>query len=264
MEGPGQIPVVAVSCCLKQAEFGGVHSVGDKYVDAVVDGAGCVPLLVPALSDRLDLDSLLQRVDGLMLTGSPSNVEPHHYGHEPPPDGSARDSQRDGTTLPLIRAAVDQGMPLLAICRGIQELNVALGGSLHQEVHAVPGRVEHRSNKSVPYPDRYGPAHPVRLRAGGVLQAIVGGRETMTVNSLHAQAIDRLAPGLVVEASADDGTIEAVAGVGMRGFCLGVQWHPEWRVREHPLNLAIFEAFGRACRDRVGSGSGRDRLGIVA
>jgi putative glutamine amidotransferase len=244
-------PLIAVPACLVADEGFGFHRVGDKYVTAVLDGAGGLPLLIPALGERLELDALLPRLDGLLITGARSNVEPHHYGGPAPADDAAdlRDPGRDATVLPLLRAALAGGVPLLAICRGLQELNVALGGTLHGEVHALPGRSDHRSDKSLPPAERYRDAHAVTLTAGGMLQRLLGGAGEITVNSLHGQAIDRLAPGLVVEAQAADGTIEAVSVPGAP-FALAVQWHPEWRVLDNPVSRRLFAAFGAACRAR--------------
>lgn len=249
--GPeGEPPVVGVSACLKQGEHAPYHSVVDRYVEAVRLGAGALPLIVPALGAVGALDALLARLDGLLFTGSPSNVCPSHYGGSPPREGNLADPRRDATTLPLMRRAIALGVPLLAICRGIQELNVALGGSLHQHLHEVPGRADHRSDKSRPWHERYEPRHTVRLRPGGVLQRLLDGAEAVLVNSLHGQGIDRLAPGLLVEALAEDGTIEAVSVQGATTFALGVQWHPEWRVLEDPVSRRLFAAFGAAVRAR--------------
>ena len=224
------------------------HRIGDKYVRAVADGVGGVPLIIPALgADRLGLDAVLAPLDGLFITGSPSNVEPHLYGGPASRPGTRHDPARDATTLPIIRRAVETGVPVIAICRGIQELNVALGGSLLQNVQEVEGRFDHRSNPNDPHDRRYAPVHRIRLTPGGLLATLAGAPEA-TVNSLHAQGIDRLAPGLMVEATADDGTIEAVRAVGTPGFAIGVQWHPEWRFWEDPLSTALFKAFGEAAR----------------
>ncbi len=230
----------------------------------MIDGAGGLPLLIPALGGRVDPEDLLDGLDGLLLSGSPSNVEPHHYDGPPAPPASARDPARDATTLPLIRRAIARAVPLLAICRGVQELNVALGGSLHQEVHALSGRLDHRSDKTVSPPERYRPAHEAILTPGGSLQALLGGVERIAVNSLHGQAIDRLAARLAVEAVAPDGTIEAVRVAGAPGFALGVQWHPEWRVLEHPISRRLFAAFGAACRARAALRLEHERHGALA
>ena len=246
-----QPPLIGVPACFVHREgAGGFHQVGDKYVDSVVDGAGGLPLIVPALGPRLDPDAVLDGLDGLLVTGSPSNVEPHHYGGPAPRPDSPCDPARDATTLPLIRRALDLAVPLFAICRGIQELNVALGGTLHQNVHELPDRADHRSDKTVPIQERYGPAHAVQLVPGGMVRRLLDGAATITVNSLHAQAIDRLADGLAVEAIAPDGTIEAVRVIDAPAFALAVQWHPEWRVLDNPQSRRLFAAFGAACRAR--------------
>ena len=160
-----------------------------------------MPLTLPAFGAALDFDTVLDRFDGLLFTGSPSNVEPEHYGGPPSANGTLHDPERDATTLPLIRAAIERGVPIFCICRGVQELNVALGGTLHQEVHRVPGRIDHRSNESQPRDVQYGPAHDVTLAEGGFLASLWPSAE-VAVNSLHAQGIDRLAPRLAVEATA--------------------------------------------------------------
>lgn len=243
-----KVPLVAICCCLREIGSGTAHTVRERYIEGLLEGAGVAPVLLPAIGEGAHVETWLERIEGLVLTGSPSNVEPFHYGGGEPLDRHLRDPARDSTTLPLIRAAVARGLPLLGICRGIQELNVALGGSLHQRVHEVPGRIDHRSNKTVPADERYLDAHLVSLRPGGLLERITGLTGRVAVNSLHAQAIDRLAEPLVIEAQADDGTIEAVSLSQPKGFVLAVQWHPEYQVRSHPFNLALFEAFGNACR----------------
>jgi putative glutamine amidotransferase len=257
-------PVVGIPACLVAPEGYGFHQVGAKYVDGVIDGAGGMPLLIPAVGDRIDPDALLDGLDGLLLSGSPSNVEPHHYEGPLAPPGGASDPARDATTLPLIRRAIARAVPLFAICRGIQELNVALGGSLHQEVHALQDRLDHRSDKAVALAERYGPAHEVLMTPDGMLRQLLGRVDRIVVNSLHGQAIDRLAPGLVVEAVAPDGMIEAVRLEGAPGFVLGVQWHPEWRLLEQPSSRRLFAAFGAACRARAAARSNHERHGALA
>ncbi|TBV74188.1 gamma-glutamyl-gamma-aminobutyrate hydrolase family protein [Pseudoxanthomonas winnipegensis] len=222
--------------------------VGEKYLRAIVEGAGCVPLLWPSLTPALPVEALLDTVDGLLLTGAVSNIEPHHYSDEPSWEGNPHDAARDGTTLPLVRAALAAGVPILAICRGFQEVNVALGGTLHQKVHAVPGLMDHREDTSAPLEMQYGPAHPVTLARGGLLASF--GEDAPWVNSLHGQGVRRLAEGLVIEATAPDGLIEAFRHEGA-SFLLGVQWHPEWGVTEQPFYAGIFHAFGQACRARA-------------
>jgi putative glutamine amidotransferase len=223
------------------------HMAGEKYIAAVRDGADGLPFLIPALGDSLDTDMILSRVDGLLLTGSPSNVEPHHYDGQPSRPGTLHDPHRDETTLKLIQRALELAVPVFAICRGYQELNVVLGGSLHQHVEEQPGYHDHRENPEDPLDVQYGPAHEVHLMEGGMLHKLAG-TDTVTVNSLHSQGVARLADGVTVEAVADDGLIEAFVVDGAPGFTLAVQWHPEWQVTENEFSMAMFESFGDACR----------------
>jgi putative glutamine amidotransferase len=263
--GGEPLALVGVSACrqIRDTHFPG-HWTAERYLRAVTEAAGAVPIQIPALGGTAlsdtQLHALLERLDGLFLTGSPSNVDPRHYDGPPSAEGTAHDPDRDATTLPLIRMAVRDGVPLLAICRGIQELNVALGGTLHQRLWEVPGRMDHRSDKSRPPLERYEPAHPVTLRMGGPL-AVLAGTSEVTVNSLHAQAIDRLAPALQAEAHAADGTIEAVSVKSARAFALGVQWHAEWKCSEDALSCALFKAFGDACRARARARMSMGRVG---
>jgi putative glutamine amidotransferase len=242
-------PVVGVPACVKFLPPHPYFAVGEKYVRAVADGAGALPFMLPPLGDWYDWDDLLGRLDGLFITGSPSNVEPARYGGPASREGTPHDPARDATNLPLIRAAIDAGVPLLAVCRGIQELNVAYGGSLHQHVQEVPGRFDHREDKSAPVEAQYGPAHEVELSPDGLLAALF---ETtrITVNSIHSQGVDRLGDRLVVEARSDDGQIEAVRVDGAAALALGVQWHPEWQFADNPESAKMFAAFGDACRAR--------------
>lgn len=226
------------------------HAVGDKYARAVLDAAGGLPLLIPALADELGMDDLLERLDGIVFTGSPSNVEPHHYSGPPSAPGTLHDPARDATTLPLIRKAVERGIPALGICRGFQEMNVAFGGTLHQNVHQVEGKLDHRDDETLPLEVQYGPAHEVVLEPSGVLRPLAGS-ERIQVNSLHAQGIDRLGADLVVEAHAPDGLIEAFRVKNATHFALAVQWHPEWKVMSNSFSRALFAAFGAACRQYV-------------
>lgn len=230
--------------------------VGEKYIVAMRDGANALPLLIPALKKPLEPEAILSAVDGLLFTGSPSNVSPDYYGGPAPRPGNVADAYRDATTLPLIRAAIAIGMPVLCICRGMQELNVALGGTLFQHVSEESGRIDHSAAAKKTIVEKYGPAHPVHIEESGKLAKIV--RESVfMVNSLHAQAIDRLAPGLRSEARAPDGTIEAVSVPEAKGFLLGVQWHPEWLWWERDESRAIFAAFGDALCAHAGAGRGK-------
>jgi putative glutamine amidotransferase len=235
------------------------HTVNERYPNAVIDAAGCVPLVIPAIGPKIDCGAVLDGLDGLLLTGSPSNVEPFHYGGPPSREGTLHDPERDATTLPLIREAVRRDMPVLAICRGIQELNVALGGTLHQRIFEMPERFNHRRRgrpMMMPESERYGPAHSVVLTPEGLLARLAGATEIM-VNSLHGQGIDRPAPDLLVEAVAPDGQIEAVSLPGAR-FVVGVQWHPEYKPLANPFSLALFTAFSQACHaTRAGNAAKR-------
>ena len=203
------MPLVGVSSCRQQQGDHFYDVAGVKYIDAVLEAARTIPLLIPAVGARLPTDALLDRLDGLLLTGSPSNVDPALYGALPVQHDGPGDSARDATTLPLIRAAIGRDMPILAICRGHQELNVALGGTLHQQVSDVPGRIDHRADHCKSVDVQYGPAHRVELSAAGYLAGLSGER-SIEVNSLHEQGIAALAPGLTVEATAPDSQIEAV------------------------------------------------------
>jgi putative glutamine amidotransferase len=241
-------PIIGVPADRRVVDPHPFHMVGEKYITALRDGAGAIPFLIPSLGASLDLDQVLGRVDGLLLTGSPSNVEPHHYKGEQSEPGTLHDPERDATSLPLIEKALDRGMPLFAICRGFQELNVVLGGTLHQRVHEIAGYHSHKENPNDPLDKQYGPSHPVTLVDGGLLRKIAG-VDTVMVNSLHSQAVARLASAVSVEAVADDGLIEGFRVDGAKSFALAVQWHPEWQVRQNEFSMAIFEAFGNACRD---------------
>jgi putative glutamine amidotransferase len=228
------------------------HMVGEKYARAVLEAACAAPLLIPALAEELRFDELLERLDGLLFTGSPSNVEPQHYQGAPSAPGTLHDPARDATTLPLIRKAVQAGVPVFGICRGFQEMNVAFGGTLHQQLHEVPGHLDHRDDQTQPLDVQYGPAHDVVLEPGGVLRTLAAS-DRIRVNSLHSQGIDRLGEELAVEARAPDGVVEAFRVRAARRFALAVQWHPEWNVMSNPFSQALFAAFGEASRERAQS-----------
>jgi putative glutamine amidotransferase len=223
---------------------------GEKYLKAVIDAAGAVPLIFPVLADDLAIDELVDQVDGVLLTGSPSDLEPRHYGSESDDPHALRDPHRDAMTLPIAKHALETGVPLFAICRGFQELNVVLGGTLHQKVKDVPGYHDHKENPDDPLDVQYGPSHPVNLVEGGLLARLAGTGEVM-VNSLHGQGVKELANGVTVEAVADDGLIEAFTVDDADAFALAVQWHPEWQAASNEFSGAIFRAFGDACRERA-------------
>jgi putative glutamine amidotransferase len=228
------------------------HMVGEKYIDAVARGANAVPVLVPALGDEIDLPSLLDVCDGLLLTGSASNVEPYHYGGPASEPGTLHDPNRDATTLPLIPRAIAAGLPVLAICRGFQEMNVAYGGTLNPRLHEVPGNLDHRDDESLPLDEQYAPTHDVLLEPGGQLEKIAGA-DRLHVNSLHWQGVQVLGSDLAVEARAPDGVIEAFRVADSPTFALGLQWHPEWKFAEDPFSRALFAAFGSASLQRANS-----------
>jgi len=238
-------PVVLVPACNRLHGHHPYHMVGKKYVDAV-RLAGCQPLIVPTALPE-ELDDLLAIAHGVLLTGSPSNVHPSHFDEDVLDPSLPLDPERDAWTLPLIPKAIARGMPLFAICRGFQEANVALGGTLHQAVQRVPGYNDHRSNDDDPVEVQYDLAHEVKVEPGGRLAAIVE-RPSLRVNSLHGQGVNRLAPGLRVEARAPDGLVEAFSVAEAPGFTMCVQWHPEWQASGNPVSQRLFAAFGDAAR----------------
>ncbi|WP_340116326.1 gamma-glutamyl-gamma-aminobutyrate hydrolase family protein [Pelagibius sp. 7325] len=262
------LPLVGVPACVRDVDGQPFHTVGDKYVRALAISAGVAPLMIPSLGeDLVDLRRLVRGLDGLMMTGSPSNVHPSHYGQVESAEAEPFDPARDATSLALIRLALEEGVPLLAICRGYQELNVALGGSLHIRVHELPGRMDHRRPQHPELDVQYGPAHPVKLRSGGPLARLAAAAKIegdLMVNSLHWQGLDRIAKGLTVEAEAEDGTPEAVSVTGARAFALGVQWHPEYKAWESPFSRQLFEAFGQAARARAAGRPADDVFPLAA
>jgi len=244
------LPLVGIACDIKLINALPFHAVGQRYIQSVAEGARALPVLLPSLGDVTHLTEVLNSLDGLLFPGSPSNIEPHHYSGPSSRHGMLHDPARDATTLPLIRMAVERQVPILGICRGFQEINVALGGTLYQHVHEEPGFHDHREDKSKPLEVSYGgPAHSVRFMEGGWLSEWVGLAETV-VNSLHQQGVQHLAPGLVIEALAPDGLVEAFRLEKEGAFVFAVQWHPEWQYTSNPAAQAIFAAFGAACRQR--------------
>lgn len=231
------------------------HCVGEKYIRAVTEGADAHAVLIPALGDEYDARELIADFDGILLTGSVSNIEPHRYRGPPSDPGTLHDRYRDATTLPLIPHVIGAGMPLLAICRGFQEMNVAYGGTLWQKLHEVPGFNVHREDIDAPLDVQYGPAHEVELVRDGVLRGLAG-CDRIEVNSLHSQGVQELGRDLEVEARAPDGVIEAFRVRNAASFAIAVQWHPEWKFKENGFSRALFAAFGEAarqhaCRKRV-------------
>ena len=242
---PAPKPVVLVPACNRVLGDHPFHIAGKKYLDAV-RLAGALPLIVP--SAQLDeLPALLDLADGVLLTGSPSNVHPSHFDEAVHDPSLPLDPERDAWTLPLIRLALQRGLPLFAICRGTQETNVALGGSLFQAVQEVPGHHDHRAPAGQPAAVQYADTHEVSVVPGGLLARITG-QSHFAVNSLHGQAVRQLAPGLQVEALAPDGVVEAFTVAGSAGFNLCVQWHPEWQADSNPVSQQLLQAFGSAVK----------------
>lgn len=250
-------PKVLLPACLRQLDGQPYLVVGQKYIDAI-ELAGCQAWIFPGCASD-EIDDVLAAVDGILLTGSPSNVHPSHYGQSLLDPASPQDARRDAWVLPLITRAIAKGIPILGICRGFQEINIAMGGSLHQAVHDVTGYRDHRAAKDVEAEQIYGPAHEVHLCADGVLRRLMGA-DSIMVNSIHEQGLANLGKGLRVEAQAPDGLVEAVSAPDAAGFLMAVQWHPEWRAHENPASRKLFEAFGDVCRAKLAQGLTRPTL----
>ncbi len=247
-------PIVLVSADVKPIDGHEWHAAAQSYLKAALAGAGAIPLILPSLGDELDLDAVLDRVDGVLLTGSRSNVNPELYGQEASEADGPYDPQRDATTLPLIRKTLERGLPLFAICRGHQELNVALGGTLATEIQNIEGRDDHRAPESEDQDKRYGLAHLINVQPDCFLDQILKERADSAapmVNSLHRQAIDVLAPTLNIEAASQDGVIEATSVRGAKTFALSTQWHPEYWVNSDETSQKLFAAFGKAMREKM-------------
>lgn len=240
----GTLPVVLVPACNRQIGLHPFHVAGKKYID-FVRLAGCLPLVVPNAQDS-EIDALLDLAHGVLLTGSPSNVHPRHFDEGVHNPALPLDPDRDDWTLPFIPKLLARGLPLFAICRGAQETNVALGGTLHQAIQEVSGHMDHRAPSDEDAELQYGLAHEVEVQSGGVLSRIVE-EPRFQVNSVHGQGVKRLAQDLRVEARAPDGLIEAFSHATATSFNLCVQWHPEWQASRNPVSVQLAKAFGRAC-----------------
>ena len=238
-------PLVGVPADVAEKDGLLFHSAGDKYLRALMDCSGALPVVIPAMDGGVNLDQLLDRLDGVLVTGATSNIHPPRFGAKPSADHEPYDQLRDGLTLPLIRAVLDRSMPLFCICRGFQELNVVFGGTLDTEVQCKSGNLDHRAADSDDIAVRYGPAHPIAIEPASILHAILKKSGTI-VNTVHRQAIARLGSGLKVMARAPDGIIEAVTVEDTDSFVLAVQWHPEYRAKDNPDSVRLFQAFGQA------------------
>ncbi|MEI4261630.1 gamma-glutamyl-gamma-aminobutyrate hydrolase family protein [Roseovarius sp. D0-M9] len=224
-----------------------VHFVGRMNIEAVTQVAGGMPYIVPADPALVSVDELMEVCDGFVLTGARANIHPDHYGEDPTEAHGAFDPARDAITLPLVRACVERGQPIFGLCRGFQEINVAMGGTLHPEIRDLPGRDNHRMPPEGTLEEQYALRHLVSFADGGVFHRLMGAREVMT-NTLHGQGIKTAGARIVVEGHAPDGTAEAIHVSGAPGFALAVQWHPEWKASEDPVSRPLFAAFGEAAR----------------
>lgn len=242
-------PIVLIPACSNDLRGFPSHTLQRKYADAVFYGSGCTPLIIPAMGSELDVGMLLNVASGIFLSGSPSNVNAALYGEEITQPQLPQDVLRDDVTIPLIYQAIQRGVPILGVCRGFQEINVALGGTLHQAIHELPQFGQHIIYGDVDPETRYGFTHSVRVVEGSELAKIIGKTE-LTINSVHDQGIKQLADGLVAEAFAPDGLIEAFRIEQHSTFGMAMQWHPEWKMLDNPDSIAIFKAFGQACHDR--------------
>ncbi|MEW6998750.1 gamma-glutamyl-gamma-aminobutyrate hydrolase family protein [Colwelliaceae bacterium BS250] len=241
-----RLPIVGIICDYEIIGPHPFHIAGDKYIQAVVNGCKCIPILIPALANKLQVEQLLTTVDGILFTGGYSMVDPINYQTEPAKTGTKLDIQRDKSSFALIKSAVASEIPILGICRGFQEINVAFAGSLHQQLHTVAGLLEHREDKNVELQQQYSAAHSINITANGKLAKILGTTK-IDVNSLHTQGVDRLGDGLTIEAQADDGLIEAFSVNNATSFAMAVQWHPEWQCEQNINSTKLFAAFGQAC-----------------
>ena len=240
-------PIIGIPADKRMVGIHPFHMVGEKYLNAIKSASQGLPWIIPALGYDNSSEEILERIDGLFLTGSYSDIEPHHYGGDASRAGTLHDPDRDKTVLPLAKKALDKGVPVFAVCRGFQELNVLLGGTLHQHIHEIGDNLDHRENKNDDIEEQYGFAHEIKINEGSMLHQLYGKTEAK-VNSLHGQGIKDAAPGITIEAVAEDGVIEAFRVNNSKSFAYAVQWHPEWKVMENPLSLLLFREFGDACK----------------
>ncbi len=243
-------PVVLMSMGSQERNGHDYQVMTVKYIKPLVEHAGCVPLMAPSCFGPDDIEQYLSMVDGIYLTGAGSNIDPALYGQENLTPEKPQDRDRDLFDLPLIHAALKKGLPIFAICRGMQEINVALGGDLHQKLYAVPTKNDHREDSKESVEEQYADVHAVRFGKDSWIAKLLG-KEEIAVNSLHGQAIKNLGKGVRVIGRAEDTAIEAIDLPDYPQFTLGVQWHPEWKAAQNPNSIKIFRAFGDACRHFV-------------
>lgn len=223
------------------------HAGGTMNTAAVSEVSGCLPMIVPSDPRYVTVEELLETCDGFLLTGGRPNVHPEEYGEPPTAAHGEFDRCRDAITLPLVRACVERGQPFFGICRGFQEVNVAMGGTLYPEIRELPGRMNHRMPPDGTLEEKFAIRHAVHFTDGGQFHRVLGATEVMT-NTLHGQGIKTPGARVVIEGTADDGTPEAIHIEGAPGFTLSVQWHPEWQAATDPVSRPLFEAFGDAVR----------------
>jgi putative glutamine amidotransferase len=247
---PKRKPVVLMSMGAQERKGHAYQVMTQKYMSPLIEFAGCVPLLAPTCFGTEDLEQYLSMADGVYVTGAGSNIDSRLYGQENLTPDKAQDQDRDHFDLPLIRAALAMGLPLLGICRGMQEMNVALGGDIHQKLYEIEGVNDHREDSSTPPAEQYADIHLVRLVPNTWLAELMGQAE-IPVNSLHGQGIKTLGKGLQPLAHAEDGVIEAIHLPEAEQFTLGVQWHPEWQAAQNPHSIRLFQAFGAACQKQA-------------
>lgn len=224
-----------------------VQAVGEMNLHAVAELCNALPLIVPASAALCDISSLMAACAGFVFTGGRPNIHPSHYGQDETEAHGAFDVNRDALTLPLIRACVAAGKPILGICRGFQEFNVAFGGTLHPEIRDLPGRMNHRMPPDGTQDEKFALRHDVRLTPGGRFAQIFG-VECVRVNSLHGQGIEDAGGRVIIEGYAEDDTPEAIRIADAPGFALAVQWHPEWNAAHDSVSRPLFAAFGDALR----------------
>ncbi len=224
-----------------------VQTTGHINIEAIAQVTGAVPMVIPSLPDCVDIDEVMDVCDGFLFTGGRPNVHPEEYGHEPTEAHGDFDRDRDRITLPLIRACVEIGQPVLGLCRGFQEFNVAFGGTLHPEIRDIPGRINHRMPPDGTLEEKFAHRHMVHFSPGSSFTRIFGADEVL-VNSLHGQGIEEPGKRIMVEGLAPDGTAEAISIENAPGFALAVQWHPEYNAANDPVSKPLFEAFGAALR----------------
>lgn len=249
-------PLILVSADVKPMDGYRWHAAPSTYLEAILKAADALPVILPSFGELIDFDAILDRVDGVLATGSRSNVSPDLYGEVPTEENGPYDPERDSTTLPLLRRAIERGIPVFAICRGMQELNVAMGGTLHTEIQDMDGRNDHRAPVSDEQNERFRIAHPIQLAEGSCLAGIVG-PAPIEVNSLHRQAVGELGRSLKIEATAEDGTIEAVTVDKAPGYVMATQWHPEYWAASDLPSQQLFKAFGDAARSYAAAKASR-------